>query len=428
MSQLHGQVGYNINVYNSIDLSPQLTQDLHDKRIERGKLIDFDAIDPKAYEQPTAPFPVNDTVGYGLVLGLLWKLTGSFKFIDVQILQIILFSLLMPLIFGIATMLFASEACAWFCCIAHLFFFPILAMNVQPVRDVWAYYGVVLLLYGLLAFLQKRSFLMLHCCSIGFAVCQFIRPSVFFAVLTITVVFLCYGFIKREYLKQIILGLACVLAANFAFFWIPFLTYNCMHYHRYFVGPVGQDLVEGLGEFDNPWGYKLDDIWIAKYIEQKYGAKSGTPEFDDKALQEFHAAFEQHPKLYFINILRRLPGLILPGLPWIYYENSPYGQTNSIIEKLKKVCSSLPLFIDFLLRHVYIRLYLLLGYIGIFLAFGRRLHWPLVLLLIGVVCGGLGKLPSHIEYRYIVPFYWAFSLFVGYAVWQWYQSRIMRNQ
>ena len=60
-------------------------------------------------------------------------------------------------------------------------------------------------------------------------------------------------------------------------------------------------------------------------ICKKYNVPPGTPAFDDKAQEEFAAAFKQEPRIYFLNILKRLPGLILPGLPWIFYVDSPYG-------------------------------------------------------------------------------------------------------
>lgn len=45
---------------------------------------------------------------------------------------------------------------------------------------------------------------------------------------------------------------------------------------------------------------------------------------------------------------------------------------------------------------------------------GFQIKWVLIG---GMVYAGLGKLPSHIEARYLVPFYWVGSFFVGYVLW-----------
>lgn len=417
MTQLHGQVGYNLNHYHSAHLNPKLTAYMDQQKADSKLLVDYDQVDPTHFDAPSQPFIINDTIGYGVVLGLLWKLTGSFKFIDIQLLQIFIFSLMMIPLYHVAYLLFKDPRIAFLCCIAQLFYFPIIAMNVQPVRDIWAYYGIVLLLYGMVAYIfERRSWWFLMLCAIGFSICQYIRPSVFFALLTISFVMLCYGLAYRAQLKRTIGMLAMVALTNACCFWMPFFAYNQTYYNRYFVGPVGQDLLEGLGEFPNPWGYKLSDEWFANYITQKYGLISGTPEFDEKGQQEFKEIYKNNPSIFYINILKRIPGIITPGLPWIYYTISPYGDGLSAREKLTVALSSWKMFLDFIARHVYIRIFLILGYIGMLLALWRRRYFAVALLMIGVVCGGLGKLPSHIEYRYIVPYYFAFSFFVGYLI------------
>lgn len=417
LTQLHGQVGYNINTYGSVNINPDLTAHMDEQRRSKGQLIDFDTIDKSITQPPTKAFVTNDTIGYGLVLGILWRFTRTFSFVDIQWLQIILFSLLMLLLHRIVLILFGNAQFAFWACIAQLFFFPILAMNVQPSRDIWAYYGVVILLYGVVSYLFNRSsWWLMALCGLGFGACQFVRPSVFLALLTVSCVSFLYGLIHKEYLKRVMLMIGILVCANILSFWGPFMAYNKISYNRYLVGPVGLDLLEGLGEFPNRWGYKLDDIWAADYICKKYNVSPGTPEFDDKAKEEFTLAFNQEPLIYFVNIFKRMPGLILPGLPWIFYTASPYGDCASAYEKLKIILSSWDLFFDFLIRHVYIRFYLLLGYAGIIILLMQKRYWVLSLLLGGVMLGGLGKLPSHIEYRYVVPYYWVFALFAAYAI------------
>lgn len=238
----------------------------------------------------------------------------------------------------------------------------------------------------------------------------------FFAVLTLTFVLLLswlFGYVRKKELLAIVITLC---AANILFFWVPFITINYSWYGRAVVGPVGQDLVEGLGEFENQWGYKLNDEWIADYIGKKYNVPYGTVAFDDAAVKEFNQAFAQHRMLFFINMLKRMPDLIAPGLQWLHYKKSPYEQCITTVDKINVVFSSWPAFVDFVLRHLLIRLFFLCGYIGMVIALYHRRYFELLLIGVGIICAGFGKLPSHIEYRYLIPFYWGFSFFVGYAI------------
>jgi len=63
----------------------------------------------------------------------------------------------MLLIYQIGLMLFDSTAVAFYSGIALLCFFPIIFLNVQVLRDIWAYYGLVILLYTSLRFLHAQT-------------------------------------------------------------------------------------------------------------------------------------------------------------------------------------------------------------------------------------------------------------------------------
>jgi len=208
-----------------------------------------------------------------------------------------------------------------------------------------------------------------------------------------------------------------ILLLHIVFFWVPFIAFNKYTYNRYFVGPVGQDLFEGLAEFKNPWKFQYGDEWISEYIYKKYNLSYGTPEFDDKAKEEFLAAIFQQPLFFIKTLVWRFPQIILPGLPWIYHRDSPYPDGINFYQKIVYSFQSLSGFFDFIFRHVYIRLFIFLGYLGILYCFWDKKYFPLLILLT-VLVSGLGKFPSHIEYRYLIPSYWIFTFFVGFLLWR----------
>lgn len=412
ITQDHGQIAYNFLLHNNIGLNQHLCNDIAAIQKKTNTLIDFAQLETK-YEAPTRPFPINDTIGYGFILALLWKITESFRFIDVQFLQMLLYALSIIFFYQIALLLFENKSIAFFATIAQLSFIPLLAQNVQAVRDVWAYYGLIVLLYVLLMFLkQKKSVWFLAMgCSI-FAFCQFVRPAVFMAVLTFSFFLMVCFLITKQ--KKYITSVLVLLLTNFIFFWVPFFAHNYYFYNRLIVGPAGQDLMEGLGEYENPWGFQISDEFVSKHVEKKYGFKYGTQEFDDAAYKEFLIVYHQKPLLFYKNIIRRIPRLIAPSLYAIFMKESPF-KSMAIKEKLKKAFSSWSYFFDFLLRHVYVWLFLLISYAGLVFLFFKKNYFALGIILC-VLCAGWGKLPSHIDYRYLIPFYWILSLAAGYLV------------
>jgi hypothetical protein len=417
-SMTAAQVAYTYTTYGTFQISREAERAHQDASLQAGELVDITALDMNAYGTPSDTFPINDTVAYGVLLALLWKLTHTYSFVDVQVLQIVLYMLSFVLYYYCALWLFESSRCALMCTIAQLFFFPVIAMAVQPISDIWAYYGALMLLFLTCLTIKKpdaplESFIG---GALWIALCQWIRPALFSAVLTMSCVLIVVTFLRHMSLKKTGVCLAILWSMNLLVFWMPFAAFNKHTYGRYIVGPFGQDLLEGLGEFSNRWGYKLDDQWIADYIGTKYGVTYGTPEFDDAARKEFDSAYAQDPLFFYRSLVKRIPQLILPALTWIYRIDTPYSAYSSLSEKMRVTVTNKNLLFDFLARHVYIRLYLLLGYVGIVLLFFRKQYWVLLLLLGGILCGGLGKLPSHIEYRYVIPFYWVFSFFVGYAL------------
>lgn len=419
ITQAHAHVGFNFARYNSVWLSSELTAIMQQHMRSREEFYDVaDLRDYSLSQQPDQPFPINDTIGYGILLGLVWKITRSYALVDVQIIQIFLYLISLLFIYQIAFLLFRKKDIALFCTGAHLLFFPVIALAVQPVRDIWAYFATVLLLWitvrSIYAQMQlERLFL----ASSLFACMQYIRPTVFLALLTVSSMLIILGILRMHIWQKIIQCVSLLVLTNILFFWIPFITYNIYAYQRPLVGPIGQDLLEGLGEFENPWGYKLSDEFVARYIGDKYRVRYGTPEFDDKAHEEFKAAYTQKPAIYWRNIGRRLVQIFTPSLPWLFLKESPYKNCHDWQEKVCTMLSSWRLCIDFLVRHLFIKFFLLLGYIGMFIAW-RDGFRSAVLLSLVIMIGGLGKLPSHIEYRYLVPFYWVTAFFVGYAVYK----------
>lgn len=423
MTQLHGQLGYNFYRTNTLTLNPAITSAVQDLQQEHDRLVDFDQFRDQQWPRSNEVFPVHDPIGYGVLLGLLWKLTGSLKFRDVQVLQIMLFIIALCMLYHSIFLLYGSLGFAVLASSLLLCFLPIVVMNIQPARDIWSFYAMVVLWYLTIKMWQSTattSFVLLA--GIFFAWCQWMRPTLVTALMVFTVLNIIYGCVHRDKIKAIVRTFCLLWCMNILFFWLPFALYNQYAYQRYFVSPCGQNLLEGLGEFENPWGYQLSDPWIADYIFKKYGYAHGTAAFDDAAKKEFWQAVGQQPFFYIKTLIKRLPQVFLPPLQWLMLKQSPYINYATRQDKIKALLRSPSLWLDFVLRWLYIKLFLLLGYIGFYYMLRDKRFWELLLLGAVIVCGW-ATFPSHIECRYLVPFYWPFALGVAYFIYYYLSIR-----
>ena len=68
-----GEVAYSVYKHNSIKICSRLSTAKKTKHQEPGRMIDHAEIDHSSYGPPTHYHSVNDTIGYGVLLGLLWE-------------------------------------------------------------------------------------------------------------------------------------------------------------------------------------------------------------------------------------------------------------------------------------------------------------------------------------------------------------------
>lgn len=415
MLTYHGEIGYNVAQQNIVKMNTDRTTAIGLRQLQGG-YVDYADIDHSVYRAPFKdPDPV-DTIGYGVLLGLLWKLTGSYRYLDIQLLQVFIFSALMFLVYEVAYLLFLNQRKALFASVAHLLFFPLIFQNIQPLRDIWAYYGLIILVYAYLNFLKQGCWYRLVLWGILFPLMQWVRPTTFFAFVTLSAALIFYALFRKR-VVGLVFGMVLLTAMNnVIFFWIPFIAYNHQTYGRYFVGPVGRDLFAGLGEYENPWKYQLSDKWYGLFMKNHYPHLTTQLEQDDQAKKIFWRSVKERPLFFIKTLIMRLGAQLLPNLPWSIFPSELYAGTTTFIEKIKLGFKKLDVFFDVFVRAFYIRLFIIFGYLGIFLMLRHGYQYQ-VFVLISLMLGNAKTLLSHIEYRYLVPFYWPLAFFAGYSVW-----------
>ena len=425
-------VAYNFYKYSAFSPIIEEIENKTQKAVPIGKC--------KGLEKPSA----NDTVGYAFLVGSLWKLTGSCDLVYIQLLQIALFCLMIFLIYQMVFLLFLSSSIAFISSLLLIFWHKLIVSNVMPARDIWAFYGGVVLSYALLKFFLEKgsySYRKIFLAALFFAFCQFLRPNIFGQFLTLCVVFLLLSYF---YQKKAMMGslkvVALVMCANIIFFWIPFMGFNKATYGRYFVGPLGHGLLASLGTVANPWGLECDDNVLVAHVKNSYSlVENDVVATNDAQFQEFLKFLKEKPSVYvravLLSLRRALFYEIETGMRFIYsycqnissFKNKleEKFRAEKLIEQQKETFklaivqgSSLRKLLELLVGKILI----LCGYFGIFVLLLKRRFIAIVFLMGGVFGGCWMLCLSHFEERYIIPLAWPFAVFAGYFLvffWRW---------
>jgi hypothetical protein len=415
----HGEVGYNLVHHHSIKINPARVAFVNKRQREGERRVEYAEIDHTPFGEPTHYRLVTDTIGYGVLLGGLWTVTGSLQYGDAQILQGVMYVIILFVLYHTLAMLFGSARFAFLACLVHLAFLPLVSLNAQPLRDIWAYYATVVLVYAVTAvYCKGLSFPRLLACAVFFALCTNLRPTTPAALGLVSVVAAGHGLRQRELGKTVRL-LATFWLTSIVLFWIPFMAYNKMAHDRWFVGATGMGLLEGaIGDRDNPWGYKANDEWYIGFMKEKYGLVQGTPECEEKGTALYLQAFKENPWFILESIVRRIPQFMFPPFHWIFSADTPeIYQGLSLWEKIKRFVEypSWQALLDYVLPKFYRYVFMTAGYLGMAVMLFKRQYFQFFLLG-SVALSGWHFIFSHMNVRYVLTFYWPFSVFVAYLL------------
>ncbi len=415
----HGEIAYNVANYNSVKINKKRLADVTHRQQYEERRIEYAEIDHTAYGKPDGYRSIYDTIGYGVVLGLLWKLTGSLRYRDIQILQILLFSFLLLLFYQVAFFLFHDLRTTFLATVMLISFLPLSLLNIVALRDVWAFYGMVLLLYAVLGFLYHQFSLALFVVlTILVGLVELVRPTLFAPVCMMIFVLIGVGIIQRKVLYKTLMAAGCLIATNVLFFWLPFTIHNKMAYDRYFIGPTGIGLWQLLGTVKgNPCRQHNGDHHYAAYMMRNFGLRSGTQECENKARALFLKAISEYPAFYARIVLQRIPMFLFPEWEFLppFYQTYTIGYP-TVWARVKRQLRSYGGLVDLFVHRFFFLVYLLLAYAGVLCALLKKRYQLFFFVFVATIAPSAKFILSLFEYRSLVPFFAFYSLFVGYVL------------
>jgi len=277
---------------------------------ERRKLVDISEI--PVFENDNYFSYIDDMPGHGILLAGIWKITQHYRYIYIQIFQIIIDSLMILLIFLICRSLF-SEKIATLASFLYTIYLPQAFLSVHPLRDCWVMFVAIAIVYLIICYYKKPN--IVNALSVGIltGLGTYMRPNLILIALVCSIFALFYlG--KRNCLKLILLG-SLVIAAIMSPWWIR----NWKIYHRFvpLSANFGHVMWVGLGVIPNEYGFVHSDEAAADYVTSAgYDSRYITPKYGRVLLKRALQVIKKDPIFYIRVLIHCIPVAIFPAPEW----------------------------------------------------------------------------------------------------------------
>jgi 4-amino-4-deoxy-L-arabinose transferase-like glycosyltransferase len=411
LSAAHGEMAHNIVDHGRwFVTNPAATTALGNAQNAEHRLIDPAAFDYSAADRSPRYQPqVLEPVGEAVVLAGLWTVTGDERYVYLQVLQIVLDSAMVLLVFGISMRLYRRPRAALFAAALYAVFLPIAALMRIPHLDGWAIIWTITITALFVRALDQEGPLrgvLLVGLATGLGV--YFRPGVLLLPIALAL-----AAIPSSGWRQALRygGVPLIVAALLM---VPWTVRNYEEFHRFVptrVG-IGQNLWEGLGEVSNDFGAVLDDAVTFQQVQRtRPDLKYGTPAYDAYLTRKGIDAIEQHPGHYAKVLGRRvLVSTVLMANP---VDTSDAQQPSTSVSNA--------------LRHPLEPLVFILALVTLV---ATRRMWRRHLFLVAVVLAGLAPyVVLHFESRYGLVNSFAYMILVGFgadAALAWVRARSRR--
>ncbi len=285
---------------------------LYDLQLDQGRLRDI-AEFPDPPDQPTRPL-IQRMPGYPFLLAMSFKLTGSYRYLPIQLVQILGSSLLPLLLYGAARRTFGERQGRVAGILAALNFAEI-RLALVPLYDWWIIFLVGLLLW-LLARSRERDYPWRSFVLMGAVLAA---GTLLKSTVVVVPLFLAAAvFVMLRPWRAAPRAAALVALPLLVLF--PWAARNQRVFHRFiptntFLWP---SVWEGFGEVANPFGAVLDDRrTYLTALQENHRLVYGSPEYDDYFAEKVNSVFGSRPGFVVTLWGKRLVGgLLFPANPW----------------------------------------------------------------------------------------------------------------
>jgi len=291
------------------------------------------AVAPLPKPAPSALVPVfYIDPGYGIQAGLLWKLMGRVDWTPVIVLQLLLDSAMVFLLFGIGLAVGRPRIGLWVAGF-HAVFLLEIQQALVPHYDVFVTFYYISLVYLLLKERQttpfRKSLLLMLAVGLLSAYISWIRSTVAFLPFVVALYLVVDKRRSVSFIKSAVL--LVTFAAAFA---VPKAAYNYQHFRRIDIvrGCKWWNIYTGLGQFANPFGLVGTDGDVVRYVSSvDPSIRLGPPgvldyrRADELVRPHVLHLIKEHPVWYVTTCIKRAALVVFPG----FYFDDRFAQKST---------------------------------------------------------------------------------------------------
>jgi hypothetical protein len=372
-------------------------------------------IDPEDFPAPTSEqlTPLyNDEGGYGFLLAMVWKVTGSHRWWYIRVLQILLDLVMCWLLYAIGRRIF-DERVGLFAAVLYACFVPGIELVVRPHRDIWVTFLFITTVYQLISLSDgKHTFWRILSIGIATGLVAWMRSTVLlFVFLLIPVLFAVRP--GKEAVRFSVL-----LLAGFILTFSPLIVRNYVVFDKFMAtrGAFWHSFWAGVGQTPNPYSVQDDDETIVRFAQSVDStAKLDTDHYEQVLKEKAKVLLRDHPLWYAGSVIKRGIVFVFPkiGRELFFQPQLPQHVTGTMNVSFGK---ALVLVLDGLLTGLF--------FAGIWFA---RKQWKDVLLICYPYIYTLISLaPFYLAGRNIMNVYFVVLLFASLAAVRLWSTTVPR--
>jgi 4-amino-4-deoxy-L-arabinose transferase-like glycosyltransferase len=263
--------------------------------------------------------------GEALLLAAAWTITGDERYIYVQVLQAVVDSLLVLVVFWLVLQLYRRRRAALLAAALYATFLPLAWMTKIPNTDLFAADFTLLAVAAMVKALDvERPLRWWLAAGASVAAGLYFRPTIMLVPLVLGLLAIPFAGRRRALLTGLV-PFAVALAAM-----APWTIRNAVVFDQLIptrVG-VGQALWEGMGELSNDYGAVLNDGITADQVHAvRPDLEYGTPAYDRYLQKKATRLIREHPLFYGKIIARRAfySTIALRNFEWSGSAEAPFA-------------------------------------------------------------------------------------------------------